>query len=340
MVGVLVNGCWTSEEYAHIEHGAFIRQASVFDAFPDAHIVSAMQDNSRRYCLVASLSCPWSHRVLLVRTIKQLEEQLPFALAGEPRIEGYALQEVTPLCLVDPSILNHVHQLYTRSDTHYTGRVTVPLLWDVQRQRIASNDSAQLMRILDGIETPFGFTLFPQHRRAEMHALNLLIHRQLSNAVYRAGFAQRQEAYDCAVDEVFATLQLLDERLCRQRYLFGNILTESDLRLFATLVRFDAVYATHFRCTRHRLVEYANLWAYARDILCWHGVSDTVDFDVIMRGYNHNYGDTKTHRINAKSPEVDWWQKHLRDQLGPAQIWFPDVGAVTVEPTTLAACRT
>lgn len=200
--------------------------------------------------------------------------------------------------------LRHMHQLYTLTDPTYTGRVTVPVPWDAAYQRIVSNDSATITRSLGSIASEDGLVLVPADREAEIDALNDQIHHGLANAVYEAGKAQ--DVYDEAVGRVFSTLSMLDQRLTDRRYLFGEALTETDLRLFATLVRFDAVYATHFHCTRHRLTDYPNLWPYARTIYNWPGVAETVDFDAILYGYYANDGVRNPFGIIAERPMVDW----------------------------------
>ncbi|NND92651.1 MAG: glutathione-dependent reductase, partial [Granulosicoccus sp.] len=213
--------------------------------------------------------------------------------------------------------------LYTESHPGFTGRVTVPLLWDDSNSLIVSNDSALIMRALDRIDQR-RFSLVPGHLVDRIDSLNAYIHTGLANAVYRAGLAQAQSAHDEAIADVFATLAALEKRLSRSRYLLGDAMCEADLRLFATLVRFDAVYVTHFRCTRHRLTDYPNLWAYARDIYAWPGVYATVSFDAILDGYYRNDGWHNPHGIIPERPAADWTIPSGRSRVGPACLWTAD----------------
>ncbi|MCR9123205.1 MAG: glutathione S-transferase C-terminal domain-containing protein [Phyllobacteriaceae bacterium] len=305
-MGMLIEGRWDDEADRTMVDGRYVRAGSTFDGPIEQAVIDAIAAGERRHMLVASDSCPWSHRTTLMRAVLGLADRLPLHTAGGPRIEGYGLFANGPLNAGRATPLRHMHQLYTLTDPGYTGRVTVPVLWDAAEERIFSNDSATIMRALGSIEGDDGLVLVPADREAEIDALNDQIHHGLANAVYQAGKAQAQDAYLEAVDRVFATLSMLEKRLTDRRFLFGEALTETDLRLFATLVRFDAVYATHFRCTRHRLTDYARLWAYARTIYNWPGVAETVDFDAILYGYYANDGVHNPFGIVAERPAVDW----------------------------------
>ncbi|WP_160776234.1 glutathione S-transferase C-terminal domain-containing protein [Stappia sediminis] len=271
--------------------------------------------------LIASLSCPWSHGVLIARALKGLETRLPLQIACGPRIQGYALDRSGPLAFSGAYERRHVHELYAQSDPCYTGRATVPILWDRQDNRIVSNDSAKIMRGLDDVPKAGAVILAPKFLQHDIDDLNAFLYARLSNAVYRAGLARSQVAYDEAVASVFETLEHLEERLGKRRFLLGSAVTESDWRLFTTLVRFDAVYATHFRCTRKRLVDFPNLWAYARDLYQWEGIAETVDFPEILAGYYLNDGDNNPHRIIAERPDAAWHAPHDRDRLGSRQVY-------------------
>lgn len=305
-MGMLIEGRWDDEADRTMVDGRYVRAGSTFDGPIDAAVIDAIAAGAGRHVLVASSSCPWSHRTTLVRAVLGLTDRLPLHVAGGPRVEGYGLLADGPLNAGRAAPLRHMHQLYTLTDPGYTGRVTVPVLWDAAEERIVSNDSAAIMRALGSIASQDGLVLVPADLEPEIDALNDQIHHGLANAVYEAGKAQAQEAYSEAVDRVFATLAMLESRLSDRRFLFGEALTETDLRLFATLVRFDAVYATHFRCTRHRLTDYARLWAYARAIYSWPGVAETVDFDAILDGYYANDGVHNPFGIIAERPAVDW----------------------------------
>jgi len=228
----------------------------------------------------------------------------------------------------------HLHELYTASDSEFTGRVTVPVLWDSLAKVIVSNDSTQIMRALDAVTGAevHDFTLRPAAHAAEVDELNDFIYNGLSNAVYRAGFAEKQASYDEAVALVFETLQILEDRLAQRRYLLGPGLTEADLRLFPTLVRFDAVYAILARCSLRRLVDHPNLWAYARDLYSWPNVAETVDMDALRKGAYSADRTNNPFGIVAIAPDADWQLPHGRERLGPVQVFR---NGTLVEPRTL-----
>ena len=330
-MGMVIEGSWVSEADRFIEEGAFVREISAFDRDPDVEDIRALSAEPGRFRLIASRSCPWSHRTLLVRAVKGLDHLLPVSFAGEPRIEGYALRNESSTEWSGIPHLRHVHQLYTLSDPGYSGRATVPLLWDSARRRIVSNDSARIMRALDRVSGPERYTLVPGHLALQINRLNRRIHDGLANAVYRAGLAQQQDAYDEAIADVFETLDELEDRLTDRRYLFGATITESDWLLFPTLVRFDPVYATHFRCTRRNLREYPNLWAYTRDLRRWPGVCGTIDLVSILRGYYLNDGERNPYGIVAEAPAADWSAGQDRARFGPAQVWIEGTGPSVVE---------
>lgn len=327
-MGMMIDGRWRAETRS-IDAGAFVRRFSVYGEPIEPQVIDAMAAEPGRFHLVASLSCPWSHRTMLVRAFKGLEPRIGLQIAGGQRVEGYPANGGRPWRVPGTTRdIVHLHELYALGDPGYTGGVTVPLLWDAHERRIVSNESAHIMRAFDAVawtkRAVPDFTLVPNGKRAAIDSLNMQLHVKLSNAVYRAGMAQRQDAYDAAVDDVFATLDRLEARLARGRLLFGAVLTECDLRLFPTLVRFDAVYHTHFRCTRRRLVDYPNLWAYARDLFALPGVAATVDLDAIREGYYRNDGVHNPYRIVGAAPLVDWREPHGRGALGPIELVLRD----------------
>ncbi len=331
-MGMLIDGDWSPDTDRFMGSGAFVREQSDFDRDPAFGTSGSGSLPTGRYLLIASTSCPWSHRVLLVRAVLGLEGRLPLWIAGGPRRQGYALAK-PPISVVefgDPP--EHVHQLYSKSDAGYTGRATVPILWDRQMRQISSNSSARIMRALQSVIAPGQIDLAPDELAADIERMNVRIYRGLANAVYRAGLATQQAAYDEAVAEVFATLDWLDSHLARNRYLLGSQITEADLCLFPTLVRFDPVYATHFRCTRQRLVEFPSIWAYARELFSWPGVKATVDLKAIQEGYFLNDGDHNPHGIISAMPRADWSEPHHRDTLGPAHVRVSGDGVRQVDP--------
>jgi putative glutathione S-transferase len=331
-MGMLLNGVW-SEQDASIQDGAFVRPPSSYNDPITRETIAAIADEPGRFTLIVSMSCPWCHRTLLVRAVKGLSDLIPLHVAGGPRIQGYPVAagaEWTPPGLDGPIV--HLHELYTASDPHFTGRVTVPVLWDSVARKIVSNDSARIMQALDAVRRAGvpDFTLRPADLVPEVDELNAFIYDGLSNAVYRAGFAENQAAYDDAVTQVFESLKRLEDRLAHRRYLLGPGLTESDLRLFPTLVRFDAVDAILARCSLRRLVDHPNLWAYARDLYAWPNIASTVDMEALRKGAYEADRTNNPFGIVAIAPDVDWHLLHNRDSLGPPRV-FGDGGAL-VEP--------
>lgn len=337
-MGMVIDGRWVEEDRIH-ESGGFKRQASEFDAPLDADLARSVRAEPGRYHLIASQSCPWSQRTMLMRNLKGLEEVLPLQIAHGPRIEGYAVNGGAPWQVPGSERrIIHMHELYSLADPHYSGRSTVPVLWDSDRQSILSNQSARIMRLFDfvpGDRSGFDFTLLPPEYIAEIDVLNQRLQDELSNAVYRAGLARRQDLYDAAVEEVFSILEELELRLATRRYLFGAALTESDLRLLPSLLRFDSVYHGYFRCSRRRLTDYPNLWAYTRDLYGWRGIAATTDFRAIREGYFLNDGDGNPFGIIPVAPEIDWLEVHGRNALSPACLNSRDGEVFAVDPSTL-----
>ncbi len=337
-MGMLIEGQWVQEDRIY-QDGDFKRQASVFDHPLDAELAESIRAEPGRYHLIASQSCPWSHRVLLVRTLRRLEELLPLQIAHGPRLEGYAANAGAAWQVPgSEQQIVHMHELYSLADPRYSGRVTVPVLWDSASQCILSNESARIIRLLDLVPAGEGasdFTLMPRKLSQELDELNQRIQAELCNAVYRAGLARRQDVYDVAVEEVFSMLEELEHRLSSKRYLFGKILTEADLRLLPSLLRFDSVYHGYFRCSHKRLTDYPNLWAYTRDLYSWCGVAETTDFQVIRAGYFLNDGDGNPYGIIPVAPEIDWFEPHGRDALSQACLTSRSEEIFSIDPVRL-----
>lgn len=341
-MGMVVEGRWTEQDRI-IEAGAFVRPTSVYDNDLTSADIAALGSEPGRFHLIASHSCQWSHRALITRQLKGLTDAVPVHIAHGPRVQGYAANGGAGWVVpgTDRKIV-HLHQIYTLGDAAYTGRSTVPILWDSATRRIASNDSAAIMRGLDAVRPDGGtadFTLLPDPLRPEIDAVNADIYEGLCNGVYRAGFAERQDAYDEAVGRVFATLDILEARLADRRYLLGSTITEADWRLFPTLVRFDAIYHVLHKCCRRRLVDYPHLWAYARDLHAWRGVALTVDFDAMRQASYTSDTSANANGIVAIAPDANWRAPHGRQALGPARVALRSGAAVEVEPTTLTAAR-
>ena len=336
-MGMLIDGSWMTEDET-IVNGAYIRPNSLLQRAQEAQVVDAMRSSPNRYWLIASHSCPWSHRATITHRIKGLEDLIPVHYAHGKRVQGYPLDGGESWQVPGTAKkYHHLHELYSLHDAQYSGQETVPVIWDSETHTIVSNESSDIIGAFDAVspDNNLNFTLRPPQLRQEVDTINNWIYAGLNNAVYRAGFAQHQIEYRDAVTQVFETLDRLEHRLTTRRYLFGSVVTETDWRLFVSLVRFDAVYVTHFRCTRRRVIDYPALWAYTRDLWGWRGVSDTVDFDAILEGYYLNDGDHNPHGIVAEAPETDWSASHDRGELGPSQVWCNTVGAVTIDPSTL-----
>ena len=322
-MGMLLNGRWSHEDRT-IQNGSYVRPTSTFARALDARTIGAIAKEPGRFHLVASLSCPWSHRSTLTRAIKCLDAQVPLHIAGGPRTEGYRLGTPERPWKVPGSDveIEHLHELYRLADPIYTGRASVALLWDAEQRVIVSNESVHILRGLDAVAVADrqDWTLRPDRLASEIDETSDWIQRMLNNGVYRAGKARRQDVYDAAVDDVFETLYQLDKRLSKSRFLHGSILTESDLRLWPTLARFDAVYHGHFKCARRRLTDYDHLWAYARDVLTWPGVHATFDEPTIRAAYYGEDRDLNPFGIVATAPMVDWSTPHHRDGLGQRSV--------------------
>ena len=341
-MGMLIDGRWTDDE-SLIKKGAFERQPSVFRDCIESGNLAAFLEMPGRFVLIASMSCPWSHRTLIVRNLKGFSEYVPAQIAGGRRVQGYSVNANAPWKLpgTGKEIL-HVHEIYTHSDPGYNGRASVPVLWDSLHGKIVSNESMAIAKAFDGAVAPPGFldfTLAPDALKKDIDSLNARLYMKLANGVYRAGLAQSQESYDSAVTDVFNMLDALEERLSDRRLLFGQTLTLSDIVLFPVLVRFDAVYNTHFRCTRNRLIDTPALWAYARDLYAWRGMAELVDFDVIRAGYFLNDGSHNPFGILSIRPHSDWRKAHGRAAFGPPRVMLKTGQLCNISPDTMTSAE-
>jgi len=300
--------------------GTFQRQEYSIRDRVTADGSSGFRAESGRYHLYVSLACPWAHRSILVRKLLGLENVISLSVVDPIRDErGWAFTE-GPGHTADP--VNGFHFLseaYLATDPLYTGRYTVPCLWDRVTRRLVSNNFPDLTLDMEtqfrAFHRPDALDLYPESQRAEIDAINALIYEDVNNGVYKAGFATTQDAYEKAVTTLFARLDWLEIRLSQQRYLVGRQLTEADIRLFPTLLRFDAVYFGHFKCNLRRLVDYPNLWAYARDIYQMPGIAETVNFDHIKRHYYMTHDKINPTRIVPVGPIMDWTLPHTRGSL-------------------------
>ncbi|MFS4580048.1 glutathione S-transferase C-terminal domain-containing protein [Phaeobacter sp. C3_T13_0] len=301
-MGMLIDGKWDASADRTMVSGTYRREQSALPTSVDDQILAELSNTQNRFFLIASASCPWSHGAVIALVLAGLKHTVGIQWAGGPRREGYGLLPGGPI--PNRSDYQHLHQFYTATDANYTGRSTVPVLWDAHHCRIVSNSSADIISAFDA--TSSTIDLRPAGLLDKVDALTQHIFDGLSNAVYRAGKSQKQAEYEDAVDTVFRTLDELEDRLNGQTFLFGDSLTQADVRLFATLVRFDTVYATHFRCTRKRLVDYPRLWRFTRRIFQIPDIRQTVDFDEIRYGYYINDGDHNPHGIIGQQPQIDW----------------------------------
>lgn len=316
-MGMLIDGVWCHDTDHFMKDGTFTREASELPNQTPQVIANRLQSGNTSAILIVSQSCPWSHRTTLVRALKGLDD-VPLVFATRKNREGYAVSGLNAAETCELPV-QYVHQFYTATKQTFTGRATVPLLWDRDASAILCNSSATISRALDRVRS--GWRLAPDTMLAQIDALNARIYNGLANAVYRAGFATAQNAHTEAVADVFATLDWLETHLSDRRCLLGDQITEADLFLFAALVRFDSVYAPLFRCTRRRLVDYQTLWAYARDLYTLPGIAGTFDFEANQKGYFLNDTDTNPHGIVPELPDIDWAAPHGRDRLGTLTVW-------------------
>ncbi len=310
-MGLLVDGRWQDQWYENRD-GRFERQDSLFrnwvtaDGAPGPTGAGGFKAEPGRYHLFVSLACPWAHRTLIMRSLKGLQPMIGLSvthwLMGE---QGWSFEPGEGM-IPDPILgAEYLHQLYVAAVQRYTGRVTVPVLWDRERRTIVSNESADIVRMFNGAFDGIGAApgdYSPAALRPEIDAVNARVYATVNNGVYRAGFATTQEAYEEAVTALFDTLDWLEERLSTQRYLLGEALTEADMRLFTTLLRFDPVYHGHFKCNLRRVVDYPELWGFTRDLYQHPGVAETVDLGHIKRHYYLSHPAINPNRIVPMGP--------------------------------------
>ncbi|MFJ5470165.1 glutathione S-transferase family protein [Pectobacterium carotovorum] len=325
-MGQLVDGVWHDTWYETKSTGGhFKRSESAFrnwvtpDGAPGLTGKGGFPAQSGRYHLYVSLACPWAHRTLLMRQLKGLEDHIAVSVVHPLMLDhGWTFGTDFEAATGD-SLYQHefLYQLYLHAMPDYSGRVTVPVLWDTEQHTIVSNESADIIRMLNSAFDGVGATAgdyYPEALRAQIDELNGWIYDKVNNGVYKAGFATSQSAYDESATTVFAALSDLESILAKQRYLTGEQLTEADLRLWTTLVRFDPVYHTHFKCDKYRLSDYPNLFGFLRDIYQMPGIADTVDMAHIRHHYYRSHGTINPHGVISLGPEQDLNQPHHRDK--------------------------
>ncbi len=327
-MGLLVDGKWTDKWYDTKETGGkFVRSASQFrnwitaDGAPGPSGEGGFAAESGRYHLYVSYACPWAHRTLIFRALKGLEDHISVSVVHPDMLsDGWTFETDAHGATGDTLMgKRFAHEIYTEADPAYSGRVTVPILWDKARNTIVSNESAEIIRMFnaafDGL-TGNSADYWPEALRDEIEEINARIYDTINNGVYKSGFATTQAAYEEAVYPLFESLDWIEERLSKSRYLVGNRLTEADWRLFTTLIRFDPVYHLHFKCNRRRIVDYPNLWAYTRDLYQHPGVAETVNMDHIVRHYHYSHDTINPKRILPINPVIDYHEPHRRETMG------------------------
>ena len=330
-MGLLVAGQWQDRWYENSDKGEFQREQAqrrdwiTADGAPGSDGQRAMKAEAGRYHLYVSLACPWAHRTLIYRTLKQLDSLIDVSVVSWLMADhGWTFDRQTGSSGDRLDGFHYLHQRYTRDDPQYTGRVTVPVLWDRQQQRIVNNESAEIIRIFNSAFdelTDSTLDLCPEPLRTQIDSLNERIYPCVNNGVYRAGFATTQQAYETAFDELFGELDWLEQRLGERRYLTGEYLTEADWRLFTTVVRFDAVYHGHFKCNLRRIEDYPNLSNWLRELYQWPGVAETVNFEHIKAHYYASHRHINANGIVPKGPELALHRPHDRERLAGKGIW-------------------
>lgn len=329
-MGLLVDGKWRNQWYdTESTGGRFKRDTSRFrnwitaDGRTGPTGESGFEAEPDRYHLYVSYACPWAHRTLIFRKLKGLEDMIPLSVVHWYMAEnGWTFADgdgVVPDPIHDA---DYMYQVYQAANSSYTGRVTVPVLWDKRQDTIVSNESADIIRMFNSAFDDIGATegdYYPEPLREEIDDINARVYSTVNNGVYKSGFATTQDAYEEAVEPLFESLEWLDGRLSTQRYLMGDRITEADWRLFTTLLRFDPVYVGHFKCNRRRIVDFENLWPYVRDLYQVPGVAETVHMDHIKSHYYGSHDTINPTRIVPVGPDIDFSEPHGRDTFKPSR---------------------
>ncbi len=325
-MGLLIEGKWHTDWYdTKSTGGKFQRTASGFrnwitkDGSPGLTGNGGFKAEPDRYHLYVSLACPWAHRALIFRKLKGLEKLITISSVNSfMGDQGWTFK---PGNGVIPDNVNHksrLHEIYTKTSENYTGRVTVPMLWDKHKDTIVSNESSEIIRMFNSAFDDVGAAVgdfYPADKRQEIDAINELIYNNVNNGVYKSGFATTQAAYDEASTNLFDMLEKIEQVLSGSRYLIGDQITEADWRLFTTLVRFDAVYVGHFKCNKKRIIDFPELSNYVLDLYQYPGISSTVDFEHIKAHYYASHENLNPSLIVPCGPKLDFDQPHNRDRF-------------------------
>lgn len=323
-MGMLVDGVWKDQSLSELNKGGkFVRAETSFrnwvtaDGSAGPSGEGGFKAASGRYHLYVSYACPWAHRALVFRALKGLEDHIDVSAVHPDMLnDGWSFETDFDGATGDPLFgADFLRELYQKADPEMTGRVTVPVLWDKETNQIVSNESAEIIRMLnsafDGI-TGNTDDYYPEALRPRIDEVNARIYDTVNNGVYKSGFASSQEAYDDAVSALFDSLDWIEGLLAQNRYLTGDRITEADWRLFTTLIRFDKVYHTHFKCNRTQIVNFPNMWGYLKELYQWPGVADTVRFDHITRHYYYSHDHINPNRIVPITARLDLDAPHGR----------------------------
>lgn len=320
--GVL-QGDWLEQE---TKDGEFVRWDSVFrnwvtaDGSPGPTGEGGFKAEPDRYHLYVSYACPWAHRTLMFRKLKKLEDIISVSVV-HPGMGPESWKFDNSFPGATPDHINHceyMHEVYTRAAPHYSGIVTVPVLWDKQEQTIVNNESSEIIRMFNSAFNAFTDVTtdyYPESLRTEIDSINEFVYDNVNNGVYRCGFASTQAAYERAFDALFSALDTLEERLSQQRYLVGNTITEADWRLLPTLLRFDPVYVGHFKCNLRRIADYPNLSHYLRDLYQQPGIAETFNLEHVKYHYYWSHESINPTRIVPKGPALDYMAPHDRERF-------------------------
>ncbi|HBN6203517.1 TPA: glutathione S-transferase family protein [Vibrio parahaemolyticus] len=315
-MGKLVEGVWHDVWYdTKANGGKFVREDAGFRDWIKNDSEAVFQPESGRYHLYVSLACPWAHRTLIFRKLKGLEPHIDVTVVCPDMLsQGWQMGLPEPL-------FGHtrMHQIYTQAKPDYTGRVTVPVLWDKKTNTIVSNESSEIIRMFNSAFNDLTGNhddYYPEPLRGVIDEWNDYIYPNVNNGVYRCGFATSQEAYEEAFESLFSALDKIDAHLATHRYLAGNKITEADWRLFTTLVRFDAVYVGHFKCNKQRIADYVNIQGYLKELYQVDGIADTTDFYHIKRHYYFSHTGINPTQVVPKGPDLDFSSPHQREMIG------------------------
>nr|WP_136252455.1 glutathione S-transferase family protein [Ningiella ruwaisensis] len=319
-MGLLVDGQWKDQWYdTESNDGKFVRQASKFRDKIEASADAKFPAESGRYHLYVSLACPWAHRALIFRKLKELESHISVSVVSPNMLEnGWEFADYEGATEDHLFGFKYLHQVYTKVKADITTRVTVPILFDKQSNQIVNNESAEIIRMLNtAFNDITGNTsdYYPASHREQIELINSFVYDNINNGVYKAGFATKQRAYEEAVSSLFEALDKVEGILSKQRYLTGKQLTEADWRLFTTLIRFDPVYVGHFKCNLKRIADYPNLYNYTKELYQIAGVADTTNFDHIKQHYYYSHNMINPTQVVPKGPIQDLLSAHDRDRF-------------------------